>query len=413
MAKSAAVSTSARRVSSETPRHSVPSFDQLVTQWMSTVTESAGRAPSSCHDHVCRVPSSVATHSSHSSWSTCGVGPAESTGKSPVRCCPGGSRSSRSRGRPWKPRVTKSMPSDCTADGPPAHGIRHLGSVATRPRQVPPIRRLGRQDELVTTTVPLMSVSDGVATIRLSRPDTGNALDLPAAIALRDAVGEVASALDRVHVVVLSAEGRLFCAGGDVRAMAAADDRPVFVAELAGVLHEALERLRALPVPVVAVVQGAAAGAGVGLVLAADVVLAAEHATFVAAYPSVGLSPDCGVSALLPAVVGARRAALFLLTGTSVDAATALDWGLVTEVCPAETLDARAGEVVATITALPRRAVGEAARLLRRSGERTYAAQLADEAATIARLSGGAEAGALLESFASPAPRQPTNGATP
>jgi 2-(1,2-epoxy-1,2-dihydrophenyl)acetyl-CoA isomerase len=255
----------------------------------------------------------------------------------------------------------------------------------------------------------VLSASDGVATIRLARPDAGNALDLPGALALRAAVGEIASALDTVHVVVLRAEGRLFCAGGDVRAMAAAEDRPAFVAELAGVLHEALAELRTLPVPVVAVVQGAAAGAGVGLVLAADVVLAADRATFVAAYPSVGLSPDCGVSALLPAVVGARRAALFLLTGTRVDAATALDWGLVTEVCPFETLDARAGEVVAAIAALPRRAVGEAARLLRRSGERSYAAQLADEAATIARLSATDDATALLTAFARP---HPTDGAT-
>lgn len=273
-----------------------------------------------------------------------------------------------------------------------------------------PIGAAAGQDEAVTTTLPRLSLSGGVATIRLVRPDAGNALDLPTANALRDAVAELASAVDAIHVVVLRADGRLFCAGGDVRAMAAAPDRPAFVAELAGVLHETLETLRALPVPVVAVVQGAAAGAGVGLLLAADVVLAADHATFVAAYPSVGLSPDCGVSALLPAVVGARRAALFLLTGVPVDAATALDWGLVSEVCPAETLDARAGEVVAGIAALPRRAVGEAARLLRRSGERSYAVQLADEAATIARLSATDEAAALLAAFAHPVPDRPTPG---
>jgi 2-(1,2-epoxy-1,2-dihydrophenyl)acetyl-CoA isomerase len=265
----------------------------------------------------------------------------------------------------------------------------------------------------VTTTVPMLSVSGGVATIRLARPDAGNAVDLPTALALRDAVAWIAGATERVNVVVIRADGRLFCAGGDVRAMAAAPERRAFVAELAGVLHEVLSALRGLPTPVVAVVQGAAAGAGVGLVLASDVVLAADHATFVAAYPSVGLSPDCGVSALLPGAVGARRAALFLLTGTPIDAATALDWGLVTEVCPAETLDARAGEVVAAIAALPREAVGEAARLLRRSGERTYAAQLADEAATIARLSAGAEAGNLLAAFAAPHPDRPTHGDTP
>ena len=267
----------------------------------------------------------------------------------------------------------------------------------------------------MTTTLPKLSVSDGVATIRLARPDAGNAVDLPTAIALRDCGREIADALDEVHVVVLRADGRLFCAGGDVRAMAAAPDRPAFVAELAGVLHDALDALRALPVPVVAVVQGAAAGAGVGLVLAADVVLAADHATFVRGLPLRRAVARLRRQRAAARAVGARRAALFLLTGTPIDAATALDWGLVTEVCPAETLDARAGEVVAAIAALPRQAVGEAARLLRRSGERPYAAQLADEAATIARLSRTAEAGALLDlAFARPAPDRPTaNGDTP
>ena len=260
------------------------------------------------------------------------------------------------------------------------------------------------------TTPPLLSVSGGVATIRLSRPDAGNALDLPSALALRDAVAEIADSHAGVHVAVLRAEGRLFCAGGDVRAMAAAPDRAAFVGELAGVLHQALSGLRALPVPVVAVVQGTAAGAGIGLLLAADIVVAAEHATFVPAYASVGLSPDCGVSALLPAAVGARRAALFLLTGTSIDAATALDWGLVTEVCDVDDLDARAGEVVGGIAALPRAAVGEAVRLLRLSPERSYAAQLADEAATITRLSGTPEAAALITDFATPPSQSPTNG---
>jgi 2-(1,2-epoxy-1,2-dihydrophenyl)acetyl-CoA isomerase len=101
----------------------------------------------------------------------------------------------------------------------------------------------------VTTTLPQLSLSGGVATIRLARPDAGNAVDLPTALALRDVVAEIASAAPSVHVVVLRADGRLFCAGGDVRAMAAAADRPAFVAELAGVLHETLEALRALPSP--------------------------------------------------------------------------------------------------------------------------------------------------------------------
>jgi 2-(1,2-epoxy-1,2-dihydrophenyl)acetyl-CoA isomerase len=262
----------------------------------------------------------------------------------------------------------------------------------------------------VTTQVPRVAVNGGVATVLLDRPEAGNALDLATATALRDAVHRLAA--EDLGVVVLRAAGRMFCAGGDVRAMASvpASEREPGVAELATTVHEALVGLRALPVPVVAAVQGPVAGGGLGLVLAADIVVASDRATFVAAYSAVGLSPDCGVSALLPSVVGPRRAALFTLTGVTLDAATALEWGLVSEVCAHADLDERVGEVAGAIAALPRAAARETARLLRGSGERTYSDQLADEAATIARLSTTPDADALIRAFAAPrpAPSPPT-----
>lgn len=139
------------------------------------------------------------------------------------------------------------------------------------------------------TTAPLIDVVGDVATVRLSRPDAGNALDLATALDLRDGIRRLAS--ERPRVVVVRAEGRMFCAGGDVRAMATAADRGSFVAELAGVLHEALVTLRELPAVVVAVVQGTAAGAGVGLVLAADIVLASERARSWRHIPGSGCRP--------------------------------------------------------------------------------------------------------------------------
>jgi 2-(1,2-epoxy-1,2-dihydrophenyl)acetyl-CoA isomerase len=261
-----------------------------------------------------------------------------------------------------------------------------------------------REDGLVTTAVPLIDVAGDVATVRLNRPDVGNALDLATALDLRAGIRRLAK--EHLRAVVLRAEGRMFCAGGDVRDMAAAPDRGAFVAELAGVLHEALLGLRDLPAVVLALVQGTAAGAGVGLVLAADIALASDRATFVAAYPGVGLSPDCGVSALLPDAVGPRRAALFALTGMRLDAATALDWGLVSEVCPADRLEARGRAVLEALTAAPAGAVREAARLLRAAPGRSYRDQLADEAATIARLAATPEAGALISAFATPTPKE-------
>jgi len=247
----------------------------------------------------------------------------------------------------------------------------------------------------------LLTLADGIATVTLNRPDVGNSIDIPTSHALHAIVDQLADDAS-VRVVILRSEGRMFCAGGDVRQMAAASDRQSFLDELAHAIHEALIALRQLPVPVIAAVHGAAAGAGIGIVLAADIAISSDAASFVAAYSAIGLSPDCGVTALLPSVIGPRRAALMLLTNQKFDAATAADWGLVTEVCPSDQLEARVAEVAALVAARPGESAREAARLLRRSAERDYASQLEDEAVTIARLSATPDATRLIEAFAAP-----------
>ena len=245
----------------------------------------------------------------------------------------------------------------------------------------------------------MLTIDGAVARLRLDRPDQGNALDLSTAHALRDAVQTIGATPD-LRAVVISASGPRFCAGGDVRAMAAADDAGAFVLELAGLIHEALIALRALPIPVVAAVQATAAGAGLGLLLAADIAIAADGAKFVSAYDRIGLTPDCGVSALLPAVIGSRRAARFALEGLTLDAATACDWGLISEVCPAAELDDRVEAVLARLTASNGPSLGETARLLRWASERSHTDQLDDEAATISRLAAGPAASELIAAFA-------------
>lgn len=246
----------------------------------------------------------------------------------------------------------------------------------------------------------LLSSDSGVATLRLNRPDAGNALDLQTAREFRDRVGQIA-VMDGLHAVVLSSAGKLFCAGGDVAAMSAAGDRSAFVFELASTIHEGLEALRELPVPIVAGIQGAAAGAGVGLVLAADIAIASERSKFVSAYGDVGLTPDCGVSALLANAIGIRRATRFLLTGLSLGADEALEWGLVSDVCPADELETRVSDVVASLRSRPGAVLGESARLLRRASEQSYAEHLRAEAETIARMSSTPEATERLARFVS------------
>ncbi|NMD57268.1 MULTISPECIES: enoyl-CoA hydratase/isomerase family protein [Tsukamurella] len=239
----------------------------------------------------------------------------------------------------------------------------------------------------------------GVATITLRRPDAANALNQPLADALVDATRAIAVDAT-VRVVVLRAEGRFFCAGGDVRAMVAAEDRGAMLDRLAGTIHDALAEMDRLAVPVVAAIQGPVAGGGLGLVLAADVAIAAETAHFSTAYAGVGLSPDCGVSALLPKAVGMRRALRMLLHGERIDAPTAASWELIDRAVPSGDLDAEVGATVDGLLAGPYPALGEARRLVRASYARSYGEQLDDERRTIARMGGTDAAAARLARFA-------------
>ena len=141
-------------------------------------------------------------------------------------------------------------------------------------------------------------VANGVAHVELNRPDAFNALDLPLASALHDVVAE-AGEDDEVKVVLLSGRGRTFCAGGDVRMMASSESVGEAVHALATAVHQGILALAQLPKPVVATVHGSVAGGGIGLMCAADLVLAGESTKFVAAYPGIALTPDCSASWVL------------------------------------------------------------------------------------------------------------------
>jgi 2-(1,2-epoxy-1,2-dihydrophenyl)acetyl-CoA isomerase len=214
-----------------------------------------------------------------------------------------------------------------------------------------------------------LDVTDGVARLALHRPDAANAIDLELAGELERAATELTErgASGDVRAVLLTGEGPRFCGGGDVGSFARTDDDalPELLAEITAHLHPAVEALVALDAPVVAAVQGSAAGAGFGLVLAADLVVAARSARFVMAYTGIGLSPDGSSSWFLPRVVGLRRAVELTLTNRVLSADEALDWGIVTSVVDDERLGAAAEELVVQLAAGPTRAYGRATRLLR------------------------------------------------
>ncbi|WP_110239704.1 enoyl-CoA hydratase/isomerase family protein [Nocardioides gilvus] len=244
-------------------------------------------------------------------------------------------------------------------------------------------------------------VADGVAHLQLNRPDAANALDMALATALREAT-EWAQGDDDVRAVLLTGAGKRFCGGGDVASFAAAEDQATFLYALAVEADAAVRALEALSKPVVAAVQGAVAGAGLAIMLAADVIVAAAGTKFVFAYPGIGLTPDCGVSWLLPRAIGQQRALSFALANKPIGPETALEWGLVAEVVD-EGVDAsvRAGEIAAGFAAGPAGALGQARRLLRAGWSQTREEMGLEEARTISAMVTGDEAQGLINAFVS------------
>ncbi|MEU2597300.1 enoyl-CoA hydratase-related protein [Streptomyces hirsutus] len=242
------------------------------------------------------------------------------------------------------------------------------------------------------------TVEDGVATITLARPEVSNSIDLATARSFGAAVDAV-GADDAARVILLTGDGPRFCAGGDVAWVAGAADPASALLELANELDGVLHRLSALPKPVVASVQGAAAGAGLGVVLAADVVVSARSTRYLTAYAGVGLTPDCGVSWLLPRAVGQQRALELALTGRVLSADEAQDWGLVTTVVEDDELATATAQVAAKLADASPYALGQTRRLIRSSYAVSRANSGADESRTVSVAVGTAEAQAAIARF--------------
>lgn len=221
-----------------------------------------------------------------------------------------------------------------------------------------------------------------VVTIVLDRPDAANGMnaemtrDLAAAATLCDTPD--------TKVVTLTGAGRFFCAGGDLKAMAAADDPGVFVKSMANDLHRAMSTFARMDAILITAVNGVAAGAGFSLGVSGDLVLAAESASFTMAYTKAGLSPDGGASYVLPRLIGLRRTQELMITNRVVKAAEALDWGLVTTVVPDAELPDTLAELAEQIATGARGSNSAVKQLLLSSYANGYEAQLENEARHIA-----------------------------
>jgi 2-(1,2-epoxy-1,2-dihydrophenyl)acetyl-CoA isomerase len=233
----------------------------------------------------------------------------------------------------------------------------------------------------------LFEVADGVATVTLNRPAQFNALNLQMAQELHQvaiACGEDPS----IRVVVLTGAGKAFFAGGDLSSFAeAGEGRGALIRQMTAHFHAAISRFNSIDPPVIAAVNGVAAGAGFSMMLACDLVVATKSAKFTMAYTRAGLSPDGGSTYFLARIVGLRRAQELALTNRTLTADEALDWGLLTRVVDDADFGDSVGALAKEMAAGPTRSFGAAKRLIRRGFDETLETQMEFETGEIASAS--------------------------
>ena len=228
------------------------------------------------------------------------------------------------------------------------------------------------------------AVDGGVATITLQRPDALNAMSPSMARELHDAVLRIDADVE-VRAVVLTGAGKAFCAGGDLgEFVAAGTGARTLILQMTGDLHLALSRLARNRAPVIAAVNGTAAGAGFSLVMAADLAIADEKAVFTMAYTNAGLSPDGSSTYYMPRKIGDRRTRELMLTNRLLKANEALDWGVVNQVVAAGEAVSAAQKLAASMATGPTQAFAQVKQLLDTTFNESLESQMELEARAIA-----------------------------
>ena len=221
---------------------------------------------------------------------------------------------------------------------------------------------------------------DGVLTLVFDRPDVLNSFHRAMTAELAEAV-HAAARDDAVRAVVMTGAGRAFCAGQDLAEAVPPEGQEMpDIGDIVEGYNVLILAMRSLEKPIVAAVNGVAAGAGANIALACDFVIAADNASFIQAFAKIGLIPDNGGTFFLPRLVGMARATQLAMLAEKVTAAQALEWGMIYRVVPAADLLANAGEFARTLATQPTRGLGLIKRALNSAWENDLAAQLRVEA---------------------------------
>ena len=223
----------------------------------------------------------------------------------------------------------------------------------------------------------LTTQAGGVLTLTLNRPAAFNSFTQPMAAALQRALKE-ADANPEVRCVVITGEGKAFCAGQDLKEVTA-EDAPSFEEIVGGSYNTTVRLIRGLNKPVIAAVNGVAAGAGANIALACDLCVAAESARFIQAFSKIGLIPDSGGTWMLPRVVGLQRATALAYFGTPVGAAEAASMGMIHRSFPDSEFQESVMEMAQALANMPTRGLALTKQAFNRAFEQGFSEQLDTE----------------------------------
>lgn len=244
-----------------------------------------------------------------------------------------------------------------------------------------------------------LAVENNVAWLRLNQPETANVFTLQMTKDLASAAIACATNAE-VRAVVITGEGRFFCAGGDLATFHDAGDHvAAVVLDMTMHLHAAVSRFARMDAPVIAAVNGVAAGGGFSLAIGCDLIYASDEASFVSAYTAAGLSPDGSSTYFLGRAVGDRRAMEMFLTNRKLSAEEALDWGLINAVLPASDLEQAVRKLAERLASGPTMAFGSVKRLVRSSSTQSLESQMELEAQLVAANAAGQDGREGIDAF--------------
>lgn len=202
----------------------------------------------------------------------------------------------------------------------------------------------------------LISLNNGVCELKLNRPAVFNSFNQPMAFALQKALDE-AEMNDEVRAIVITGEGKAFCAGQDL-AEAMDPEGPELQSIVKDHYNPIIERIRAIEKPIIAAVNGVAAGAGANIALACDITIAKKSASFIQAFSKIGLIPDSGGTFFLPRIIGSQKALALMMTGDKISAEQADAMNMIYKAVDDEAFEHEVRTFAETIAAMPTRGLG-------------------------------------------------------